>query len=283
MECTGSYLIINEDARKCTDYDVRNVTDCLSVYEVIRLHQGVPLFLERHLSRISRSAAHIGKQFHAQYHRMQCSIRELARINGIRNGNIKITVSFDEQKEGPADTLLFFIPHRYPDATEYAEGVPMATHLAERPIPMAKTTNKPLRSKMDELLAGLKVYEILMVSRQGNITEGSRSNVFFVQGETLVTPPETDVLPGITRELVFEICHRINIPVREEKIPVSRIGEFEAAFITGTSPKVLPAFRIDKVNYSVPHPLTRRIMKAYDVMIGEYIRNFKPECEEVKS
>ena len=112
-----------------------------------------------------------------------------------------------------------------------------------------------------------QVYEILLVDKEGYITEGSRSNVFFVQGQTLYTSPSAYVLPGTSRKRVFDICNEQGISLLEQRIALKEIGQFDAAFLTGTSPLILPLNCIDKTVYSTHNPLMRRLMEHYFALL----------------
>ena len=84
---------------------------------------------------------------------------------------------------------------------------------AERKDPESKVINHKLRSSIYHKLIHEGGYEALLVNENNLITEGSRSNIFFLKGETLVTAPDNVILNGITRKHILEIC-------RENKIKV---------------------------------------------------------------
>ena len=109
------------------------------------------------------------------------------------------------------------------------------------------------------------------------ITEGSRSNIFFLKGETLVTSPDNVILNGITRKHILEICRENNIKVEFACVKVDEISEFDAVFMTGTSPMVLPFYCIDDKFFNVKHPLIGKLRKLYLIKAVESIRLFRPE------
>ena len=89
------------------------------------------------------------------------------------------------------------------------------------------------------------------------ITEGSRSNIFFLKGEALTTAPDNVILNGITRKHILEICIENNIRVEFACVKA------DAVFITGTSPMVLPFCCIDNNFFNVNIPLIERLRKLY--------------------
>jgi len=115
------------------------------------------------------------------------------------------------------------------------------------------------------------VFEVLLVDHEGNITEGSRSNVFFITKNNLITSPDEKVLQGITRKKIIQLCGNNNIPVIKKDIPLGEIVKLEGAFLTGSSPKVLPICAIDKIRFDPCNTLIKNIIGYYDKAIAEYL------------
>jgi branched-chain amino acid aminotransferase len=201
-------------------------------------------------------------------------IGQLAKANGIDVGNVKLIYPLNSDQTGEG-LLAFFIPHSYPTTAMYENGVSMLSLIATRPDPTAKISNQTLRVRANQMIAENNIYEVLLVNEDGLITEGSRSNIFFVQNDQVVTSPENLVLAGITRNLIIQICRNENIPFAEKKITYPDLGSFSAAFITGTSPKVLPVNKIDDFRYHTGNPVVLKIMRKYDEIIEEYLAKNK--------
>jgi D-alanine transaminase len=103
--------------------------------------------------------------------------------------------------------------------------------------------------------------------RNGIITEGSHSNIFFVIDKTLFTHPESNhVLSGITRKNILRIAQEAGINVREEAVPENRIRFISEAFITNTSAEVTPVVDLggNTVGEGTPGILTRQISELFD-------------------
>ena len=101
------------------------------------------------------------------------------------------------------------------------------------------------------------------------VTEGSRSNIFFLRGDEVFTTPSEAVLLGVTRQKILEACAAAGIRVTERYTSREEIGTYEAAFVSGTSPKVLPIASAGPVQMDPQHALLRRIMKLYDEICEE--------------
>ena len=84
-------------------------------------------------------------------------------------------------------------------------------------------------------------YDENLLFRNGYFTEGSHTTIFFVKGGTVYTHPKgRQILPGITRKVVIEIFHDLDISVKEEAFPVEGLPEVDEIFLTGTTTQVAP-------------------------------------------
>jgi branched-chain amino acid aminotransferase len=165
------------------------------------------------------------------------------------------------------DEYLFQIPHNYPTAQNYQEGINTITYESIRENPGVKYVNDTLRTLTNQLIQKHHVYEVLLVDHEGYITEGSRSNVFFIKDNTLYTSPIEYVLPGTSRKRVFDICREYQLPIVEQRIAKNSLHEFDVAFLTGTSPLILPINQIDTIHYDVNLPFLRQLMDHYFALL----------------
>jgi branched-chain amino acid aminotransferase len=165
--------------------------------------------------------------------------------------------------------MAWYVDHHYPSDKDYAEGVYIRTLKAIRKHPSAKIWNTELRSKADYIISSSDAYEALLVNHNKNITEGSRSNIFLIKGASLYTPPEKRILKGITRQKIFEICEKRNIEIHEVEISYKEIVFYETAFLSGTSPGILPVKSIDKYRFNTSNDLMRQLMDAYQQLCYE--------------
>ena len=124
------------------------------------------------------------------------------------------------------------------------------------------------------MLAENGFYEVLLADHLNQITEGSRSNVFFVTGRELVTSPGNKVLLGITRQKTLQIARDLKIRVNEREVDFNELQHFDAAFITGTSPKILPIQQIEGFTFNPQNEIVRQLMKSYDDLIEGYLNQF---------
>lgn len=233
------------------------------IYEVLRVVKGIPLFLNDHLERFFHSAQLAGKVIPYTENQIKEFLDNLIVKNETPEGNVLIS--------SKVNLKAFFIPHNYPTNEMYSEGVYCGILKAERDNPNAKVFQTTVRQSADKLLAEMGFYEVLLVDNLGKITEGSRSNVFFVSGNKLLTAPPDKVLLGITRQKTIQLATNLGIQVHEAEIDLNELKNYSSAFITGTSPKILPIKKIGQFNFNPKHEIVRLLMKSYNEMIEDYL------------
>lgn len=233
-----------------------------SVYEVLRLIDGKPIFLSEHYERLTKSLAGIGMKVPFTEEELAQDIDSLAKENHIVNHNIKMEVDVG------GHSIMYLAPTHYPPAEQYETGVRTDLFNAERNNPNIKMMDVSLRDATNAEIKAKKLYEVLLVDRDGNITEGSRSNVFFIKGAKVFTSPAANVLLGVTRRMIIQIIRELSdeqgIELCEVPVHTSMLEDFDAAFISGTSPAVLPIAEIGDRHYDVNNELLRTIMQRYD-------------------
>ncbi|MFH5837198.1 aminotransferase class IV [Proteiniclasticum sp. C24MP] len=265
----GSHVTMNNSLVNVRDFSYR--LSRKNVYEVIRITDGTPLFLEDHLERMNQSLEILQMDFRKSKEEISNLIHLLAKKNGIKDGNVKILIN-----HGPVTHFyMYFIPHVYPDRISYLEGIRTGTMEIERKNPNAKVIDPGYKTRVTEFIEENGIYEALLVNSDHEITEGSKSNVFFVLNQTLYTPPLKDVLGGVTRKRILDIAAELKMNIAEEAVPVTDLPRVEAAFISGTSPKILPISSIDDMELSSSdHPMVKKLMAAYEQKIeDDLLRN----------
>ena len=232
-----------------------------SVYEVIRLSGGRPQFLKEHYERLERSLGSMGIPVPFTCDTLAVCIDQLAKESGIKDHNIKIEVDIS------GHSMMYLNPTHYPSAELYERGVSTGLFRGERKNPNIKMMDRELRDATNKAIKAGDLYEVLLVNRDGIITEGSRSNVFFIKNGEVYTSPTDAVLPGVTRTMIIRILEKAGIPLHYSAVRQDELAGFDAAFISGTSPKVLPVANIGDIAYDVDDPVLRSIMARYDSLL----------------
>jgi len=279
----GKYLFLNDEFVSSDQWDETSINGIV-VYEVLRITEGFPIFFDDHFQRLVKSCRMIGQLYEPNKRELYGQIVELAKINAFTTGNITLKIIFNRHKTNEPTYLgtqvlrhssfLYFIPHSYPTSDDYQNGVKVGFLEIERNNPEAKV-EQGMKEKVNQSEQDPDVYEVMLVDKDGFITEGSRSNLVFVKGDTLYTCSLNRVLKGITLAKVLEIASKENIPVKFEAVHRSEISSYDALFITGTSPKILPVANAGNTHFDTQNQLMRKLMMRYDQLLAKEICNAK--------
>ncbi len=217
LQCFYDYFILNEKVKPCSEFDNQLFSEGRSIYEVFRIIDGIPLFYLEHIKRLFKSSEILSFDIRLDEETIKQNVQRLIEINAVRKGNVEIIFNKQNKDHSKETFLALFIENRYPIEEQYRKGIPSILFPAVRPIPNAKQVILPLREDTVEVIRKNGLYDVILLDGKGFITEGSRSNVFFINDDKIYTPPVHQILPGITREKIFEICRNHNISIQEKK------------------------------------------------------------------
>lgn len=269
-DCIGDKFIINATEQPVSELNDEWINTVASVYEVLRVEEGIPLFVEDHLNRLFNTFQLCKIDFDLNKKDVQNSILRLININHVKSSPVKLIFINDGKKKHFITCLMK--AHK-PTPTEYTTGVKTIILHEERKNPNAKVWNNNFRYKTENILRQHSAFEAILVNRNGYITEGSRSNIFLIKGKTIYTTPAGLVLPGITRQKVLNICNSIGNPVIEKMIYYKELKDFKSMFLTGTTRKILPVRSVDKMVFTAENKLMQRISDEYELLVADYIKH----------
>ena len=178
--------------------------------------------------------------------------------------------SMAAREAGPPTVFIFWRPVNIgPVAKMYAEGVRLVIVPTRRVPPQCVETRAKITSKMNQILAELEADVngalSLMLDVDGNVAENAIANFFIVRNGVLWTPPERNVLEGITRKVVFELATKLGIPYEERNFTIYDLAQAEEFFLTTSASCALPVREVDgyRPKAPVPGPITQRLMNAF--------------------
>jgi branched-chain amino acid aminotransferase len=280
-KCVNAYFLFQDEIKSCEEFESYNCSVGKSLYEVIRISDGIPIFLMEHLLRLENSAKIMKYRLTITRDEIINGIIKLIYKNNVQDGNLKIVINYSLSDEICDNNtlherfLVYFIPHEYPSKEQYDEGVKTITYHVQRSNPNAKVMDNMFREKLNAQINNKDVYEAILVDDSGFITEGSRSNIFMIQGSTVITSRVENVLPGITRQFIIKICEKLNIKFEEKNIHEKDLKLLKGLFISGTSPKVLPIKSVEEFHFnSSKNSIINSIMKEFEVELNENKQKF---------
>jgi branched-chain amino acid aminotransferase len=269
-DASFDFLILNRGILPVEEAGIFERIKNEAVYEVVRVAEGVPLFLEEHTERMRLSGESAGIPIRRGDREILEEISTLVERNRCTEANAKLVCA---RVGGEQAFLTYFIPTEDPGPEGLIKGVRTILLHAERRDPHVKRVSSSFRDRVKDAMREAGAYETLLVDKHGFITEGVRSNLFFVRNGVLCTPPSEGVLLGVTRRHVVGICKEAGIEIREERLHHREIPGIEAAFLTGTTVDVAPIAAIDRfVLRSASHPAVRQIVEKYREEVKAYIQ-----------
>lgn len=255
-------FVFNDTVLDSSFFDHLSVMQAGSIYDVFKVKNGKSLFLQQHINRVKQSFLFKEINFDYNVDFIVTQINKVIQSNNIHCGNIKMVF----HPEASA-IYIYQIKHRYPTKANFADGVDVITLNIERPTPNVKQVNSYFRTTTDAIIADKNVYEVILINDSGFVTEGSRTNVFFIFKDIIVTPPTNAVLPGVTRGIVMSICNDLGLTCTEENIAETDIIQADAIFLTGTSPDVLPIKKVNEFEFKTQNIILKQIMTAFEKLL----------------
>ncbi len=233
------------------------------VYETIRITNRVPYFLKDHLERLFESARIIGLEHPFSETSVTQAITELIEKNEVDTCNLKILLIGDNDK-GSASLYILCLNPLFPDKKLYRDGAITITHPYERIFPHAKTLNMLGSYLAYREARRVGAYDALLIDRDGFITEGTRTNFFCIKDKTIISPPSAKILPGVTRKVLEKVASQNGYTIEERDINFANSKEYDGAFLTSTSTKILPIQKIDSITLNAPPASMRELMSFFD-------------------
>jgi branched-chain amino acid aminotransferase len=269
-DAIGNFCLVNDQMVPVSELGKFISVPDFPVYEVLRIEKGILLFLDDHMQRLRNTFSMVSWEGNTQIGPIPGQLKKLILENNIQSGAVKLLFFYFDEKF----QVVFYQMKPYsPAEEEYKTGVKTISLHMERLNPNAKIWNEAFRKITIAEIQKANAFEAVLVDRDGFVTEGSRSNIFFVKDNILFTPPLEHVLPGITRKNVLEICKRLNVKVEVYPISFHEINHFDAAFLTGTTRILVPICKIDDISFNTDNQLVDLIINGFKELVKEYVDN----------
>ena len=254
--------LVDDDRAAVSAYD-HGLTVGDGVFETVKVVDGVPFAMTRHLRRLARSAAGLGLPAPDEDRVRAASAAVCAGLGGTHRLRITYTGGpaplGSERGDAPPTLVVAAAP---------AGTWPPSTALATVPWPRnergalcgLKTTSYGENVVALAAARAAGASEALFADTRGRLSEGTGSNVFLVLDGRLLTPTTaTGCLEGVTRALVLEWTDAV-----EEDVPVEAVNRAEEVFITSSTRDVQAVHAVDTTRYAAaPGPMTRAVQQVF--------------------
>ena len=250
------------------------------IYETMRTYHGRPFLYDRHMRRLRNSARMILLDVPFADADLASQIRDTmaaANLNGAE-AYIRVLVTrgvgeltYDPQATPTPSVVVIVKPQVDPPAEAYDKGVRVVIVDVVRNHP--KTVNPMIKSNnlLNSALAAQEAirkggFEGVMRNYRGELSECTTANLFIVKDGAALTPPlDAGLLPGITREFLFEIGKEVGVDVREQVLHDDDLLAADEAFLTSTTREAVPIVTVDDrtIGSGRPGPVTRKLLEGF--------------------
>ena len=135
-------------------------------------------------------------------------------------------------------------------------------------MPQAKTLNMLPSYLIFKKVKEKEAFDALFLDKQNNIIEGTRSNFFAIKDKTLYTTTVEKVLAGVTRQTVIDCTKKNNYKIIEQDINLIDVFNYEGAFLTNTSGKIIPIRKIDNKEFANICGSLKELIKLYNTYLN---------------
>lgn len=269
------------------------------IFTTLRSAGGVPLFLDRHLSRLRDSCQKLSIPHPFEDDQLTVAVREIMDRNSLPEARLRITITRgvpDAESFAPTVLITATALTAYP-AESYERGITVLLLDEQKLNPYDfqaghKTLNYLSRLAGLRSAASRSAGEALWFNVHNYLQSGSISNVLIVKDGKVLTPPtpheiaepaiqermaypRSAVLPGITRAVVLELARQNGIEVELSAISVNQLLDADEVFLTNSIMGVMPVCRIERsvIGDDRPGSVTRKLAQMYRLEMDRQIKS----------
>lgn len=261
------------------------------VWEALRLHEGVLVFLEEHLDRLWTAAATVGMKLPWTEDELVGEIWKTLNANEMYDNihcrfmvtrGIKKTPSQDPRLTITGPNLVIIAEHKKASQDSKENGITLFTSTIRRGQPDYLDARLNCHSKLHEVMALVQAIEAgadeaLMLDVNGMVATCNATNFFIVKNGELLTSTGQYCMNGITRGKVIEVAAEHGIPCYQKDFSLFDVYGADEAFVTGTFGGMTPVTHVDgrQIGSGKFGPMTRKVSDLYETKIHQYVADFK--------
>jgi len=231
---------------------------------------------EAHLVRFREGAKRMGLPLSWSIEEMFAGVNDLLRHEPIGTKYVR-PIAYRRPPElwitgsegRPADVSIFTVrteTHRDIDAPLGCQISPVE-RISSRSIPgQIKVSGSYVNSFFARRTAELSGFDDgIMFDREGRLTEASAANVFVIIADRIVTPPPNpDVFPGITRQVILELAHAKGIEAKEMDLRRDDLATINGAFLCSSLMEIRGLSRLgERTLPTLEHPVYNVLVEAF--------------------
>ncbi|MFQ6678644.1 MAG: aminotransferase class IV [Fidelibacterota bacterium] len=234
------------------------------LYETFRTLSFKPVFFNLHMDRLYNTALQTSLKIHYSREELHGMVHSVVSDFSEPNQRVRVIAA-------PDDLIIYTSPLNLDQ--EIYDGVKVLALNASRKIPAIKTTNYRTCLSAWEKAHEAGCFEAILTDNNGDIFEGSRSNVFWVKKGKLFTR-QFDILPGVTREIIIL---KFSFPVVFSNLNRIDFKQIDELFITNSGPGIVPVTQVNDtiIRNGTVGKITRKLLNDYTTWIKNDVENYK--------
>lgn len=238
------------------------------LFETMRAYGGHIFALEDHLKRLTDSARVLEIKNAPDKEKLADACNKTLDANKLVDARIRLTLTRGPVGSNNPTVVITATQYDGYDKAFYEKGMSAIVlagyRISSSPIASIKSTSylPSVLARRRAKAAGCN--EAILLNEQGNITEGSYTNVFAIREDKIYTPPVVDgLLPGVMRNLVIKTAGKAGYLVLQRSISMRELQGMDELFLTNTLMQVMPLTRLNgkSVGDGKPGPITKNLME----------------------
>ena len=242
------------------------------LFETLRVYRGAPFRWNAHLRRLHHGLGELGVTAPLKDAELRDAADELIARNNAAESILRIQITRGPGRRGYASAgavqpTIVMTTHPAPPVSP---SPPLWTLIASQfrvqsgnRLNCTKSSNKLINVLAKDEAAQKGADESLLLNERDEVVESTSANVFWIKGDAVCTPPlSSGALPGVTRDVVMEICESLQISLREQDGKLAAFHAADGVFLTLSSWEVVEASSIDGASLNRSQ-LPGRLFAAY--------------------
>lgn len=246
----GEYIDENKPVIKASD---QGYHFGYGIFEDIRIYPndkgfGRPFELEEHIRRLTNSAKKLKIPLTISYRSFKSAIERLIKLNDQSSAHLRITLSNGEDEDN-SNCMIELLPLE-DSAEKQLNGVKISIspyrRSIESPLYQHRTLNYMENIMLQSVAKQKDIFEFIFLNTRDEVSEGTMTNVFIVRRGRVLTPHlSSNILPGITRKVIFGLCTGNGIRIREKVLREDDLLSADEVFLTNSIIEIIPAVECD--------------------------------------
>jgi len=244
-----------------------------AVWEGLRVYRGRIAALSAHLTRLQNSAKALAFAAVPSSQEVRAAVFETLKANDMHDeAHIRLTLTRGEKitsgmnpKLNQSGCSLIVLAEWKPPVYS-DDGIRLVTASTRRNTPSCIDSKIHHNNLLNNILASIEanvagVDSAIMLDLNGFVSETNDTNLFMVRDGTVRTPHADACLPGLTRQMVLDICHDQGIPAAERNLSLTELYTADEVFTSGTMGELTPVLEADGrvIGNGAVGDLTRRL------------------------